>query len=274
MPDNEDQIKFMFGYPSADYPDVYDAIELNKFYATYISANPASSAKVPNYYGGRYLTSLGNLKMFNNTSKDRPNFLVSVRPFEAKDLIHVAENPVITTALNDEGKQAVITVSKIPAVIIKQTNEISLDYWKTGVPFRYSLDKKTGLIHPVTGNEEADKIVCGSFAVGTDGTYTLVLGGSATTTLGGLPAGSIFNTANHEKTYGIPFLDYSQWTPDDVNFDYTKWTGDQNDVAGYKTAALNAIMGGDDLLQTVAQDIMKIYDLDYVDPLPKRFRFC
>lgn len=272
MPDNEDQIKFMFGYPSADYPDVYDAIELNKYYATYICANPATSANVPNYYGGRYLTSLGNLKMFNNTSKDKPNFLVSVRPFEANSILHVS-NPTITTALNAEGAQAVITVDDIPAMIIKQTSEISLDYWKTGVPFRYSLDKKTGLIFPVTGNEEIDKTVaCGSFIVKANGNYTLVLGGTKSNCLVASDNYK-WNTLNHEKTAGVPFLDYTQWNTEDVMFDYSKWTGTETELASDKEKVLNAIMGGDDLLQTVADDVQKIYDLDYEDPLPKRFRF-
>ena len=38
-PDNADLIKAMYGYPSADYPDIYDAIELNKYRGLYISAS-------------------------------------------------------------------------------------------------------------------------------------------------------------------------------------------------------------------------------------------
>ena len=46
----------MFGYASADWPDIYEVIDFNNEYDLYISAPTVNTKEYPNYYGGVYFT--------------------------------------------------------------------------------------------------------------------------------------------------------------------------------------------------------------------------
>lgn len=277
-PDNADLIKAMFGYPSADYPDLYDAIELNKSYGTYISAPAGTSAKVPNYYGGVYLTSLGVLHMYCNTSVTKPNFDVSIRPGEVTQKLHIAAAEKITATLNQPGKQAVITVTGVPAKVIKTTNEIVFDYWNAKVPFRYRLDKASGLIYPATSsvtNSEATLIACGVFKLQSDGTYTFQLGGDSSLNVGGSVQAQ-WNTAKDEITDGIPFYDFSKRGVG--VYDYSAYYDSENDADGAKFAewvdGTDAKVIADAILNGGKATIQNgTIDLVYDEPLFKKFRF-
>ena len=277
-PDNAAMIKAMYGYPSADWPDIYELIELNKQFGVYVSANPGTSNDVPNYYGGYYQTSLGYKKMYCNTSKEEPNFLTSVRSGEFASFLHVDEdNSKVTTALNEAGSSAVITITGIPAKIMKNTSEIAFDYWNQKKPFRYSLDKNTGLIHPSSNSvksSDAQAITCGTFKMVTDPStgnvsYTLNLGANAD-----LDATvKNWNTAADESEYGIPFIDYTKYGSG--VYDYSDYYADvtfdtwNNTEDGEASKILNAILNGG-----VAEDIgtAKV-DLSYPEGLAKKVRF-
>lgn len=275
-PDNGAMIKAMFGYPSADWSDVYEAIELNKEFGLYISANPGTSSDIPNYYGGYYQTSLGYMKMYCNTSKEDPNFLVSIRPNEFTDKLKLstASNEKVTTVLNEAGKSAVITISGIPTKLIKNTSEIAFDYWNQKKAFRYSLDKSTGLIHPSSESvkdEEGQKITCGTFSLVTDEstgetTYTVNLG--ADTSLDATVKN--WNTASDETTYGIPFIDFTKYGSG--VYDYSAYYGD--DFASWASTdnakdITSAILNGGE-----ADDVgAALVKLSYSEGLAKKIRF-
>lgn len=279
-PDNEAMIKAMYGYPSADWPDVYELIELNKQFGVYVSANPGTSSDVPNYYGGYYQTSLGYMKMYCNTSKDDPNFLVSVKPNKINSILQMENSNATVTlsTLNEKGSSASIVITRIPAKLIKNTSEIAFDYWNQKKPFRYAIDRAKGIITPSSESvkdSDAQSIVCGTITLADDGTYTVVLGKPASTTVEG------WNTAADETKYGIPFIDLTKYGSGVYDYsayykdDFEKWnslsdTGSGEDaVLADHNKILTAILNGG-----TAEDIgdAKV-DLSYSEGLVEKIRF-
>lgn len=287
-PDNAAMIKAMFGYPSAHWTDIYDLIELNKEYGVYVSANPGASVEIPNYYGGYYQTSLGYLKMYCNTSKEDPNFEVSIKPNKMYNLFGL-KNPTTTkddvttakalvnTALNEPGEQAIITITDVPAKLVKSTSEIAFDYWNSKKPFRYTLKKSEGILYPspdsVKNDADAAAIPCGTFKQEENGTFTFHIGGDSKL----YPSATSWNTKATETKYGIPFIDYtaygsskydySQYLPE--NTEVADWTGknDGKDV-NYAEAVKNAILNGGSV------EIQNgTIELSYSEALQEKIRF-
>ena len=289
-PDNADLIKAMYGYPSADYPDLYDLLEFNKKYGTYVSAHPGVSKDVPNYYGGTYLTTKGILKMYCNTSKNSPNYQVSIKPVkfaewkekegEGASLVpahasYVSEikqklledvNVGFNTALNFGDAQATVTITGIPESIIPKIDAFVFDYWGSAVTgYQYVLKEVTegkGVLLPSpkeTTDEDARLIACGYYEKQDDDTYTFVFGGN-----NALNLDYRWNTAQDEKTYGIPFLDYRKYKGL-TSYDYKALgvTGVDN---GNASKILNALLTGG--VVTVGTKV-----LDYEKPIADRFRF-
>ncbi len=77
-PNNEAMIHSMFGLPTADYPDLVEAVAFNKEYGLYISAPAGTNEEYPSTYGGSYLTKYGLFDFENVTDKDNPNFIVKI----------------------------------------------------------------------------------------------------------------------------------------------------------------------------------------------------
>ena len=280
-PDNADLIKAMYGYPSADYPDLYDLLEFNKKYGTYVSAHPGVSKDVPNYYGGTYLTTKGILKMYCNTSKNSPNYQVSIKPAKFSALnddgtvSYVSEikqklledvNVKFTTALNFGDGQALVTIEGIPESIISKLDAFVFDFWGSAVTgYQYVLKEvteDTGVLLPSpkeTTDEDARLIACGYYQKQEDGTYTFVFGGNNS-----IGVDYRWNTEQDEKTYGIPFLNYKKYKGL-TSYDYTALgvTGVDN---GNASKVLNALLSGGTV--TIGTKV-----LDYEKPIAERFRF-
>ncbi len=68
------QINAMIGIPTADWPDLQDAIDFNNQFGLYISAPPGTDASYPSYYGGIYLTTRGLFPFYEVSEKDTPNY--------------------------------------------------------------------------------------------------------------------------------------------------------------------------------------------------------
>lgn len=287
-PDNGPMIKAMFGYPSAHWTDIYDLIELNKEYGVYVSANPGSSVDVPNYYGGYYQTSLGYLKMYCNTSKEDPNFEVSIKPKSMYSLFglknptvedtegNVTAKALVSTALNMQGEQATITITNVPAKLIKSTNEIAFDYWNAKKPFRYTLKKSEGILYPspdsVKNNEEATKIPCGTFVQNEDGTYTFKIGGDSKL----YPSATSWNTAADETKYGIPFIDYTKYGSS--KYDYSKYIPENGSLEDWKSLDETPVSYADAVAATILSGgTVEIdngnVDLLYEEGLGEKIRF-
>lgn len=266
-PDNADLIKSMYGYPSADWPDIYDAIEFNKNYGVYLSASPGTSNNIPNYYGGYYLTNKGLLKMYCNTSKTKPNYEVAVKPGKVSQTLNITSNESLSTvSLNEKGKQATIVISNLPAFLIRNTDELAFNFWNKTLPFRYKLDKKNNLVFPSSysvSSEDGQKIACGKIELKEDGTYLITLGGDSTSNN---VVGYNWNTKSDEENYGIPFIDFTTYNYDyselyNEDFDTWKETSDSNTI-------LSCILNG--TKSTVDNDTI---DVSYSKPLSELFRF-
>ena len=271
-PDNADLIKAMYGYPSADYPDIYDAIELNKYRGLYISASAGTSAAVPNYYGGYYLTSKGKLQMYCNTNPSKPNFEVVVKAKEASSrhasqVLSLKDFSMTLASLNEKGKQCTLIFSGIPVELLKDTKEIAFNYWDSVLPFRYAIDLTNGTIHPgsTVTNADAKAKLCGCVEMAKDGTYTI--------TLGNIPAdkgveGSP-NTLEDFQNFGIPFLDLTTWA-----FDYSELyeaTTDGSFATWKESDDAKAILAA--ITSTGKCTVDSTIDLDYGEILADRFRF-
>jgi len=76
---SEAQIKAMIGTPSAEFPDIQEAIEYNVNNSLYISAPPGVRSPLVNYYGGVYITTEACIENFYKViDPENPNFLVEV----------------------------------------------------------------------------------------------------------------------------------------------------------------------------------------------------
>ena len=281
-PNNRAMIESMFGYASADWPDLFEVIDFNNEFGLYISAPTVDSAEFPNYYGGTYLTKLGLLNMYRVTDKTAPNYEVGLKVgLESTDIPGV-ENSVLTLAtLNEPGAQAKIEITGVDANIYKKMKYLDFS-WTGNVPFRYKLDKTNGWLLPDSSSVAdlaGQKIVCGSFQLNAaTRKYDFVIGGAKTDQYG-TTFTTAMNTANDEKTYGIPFIDFSGRSyKADSAYDYSSYmvTKDAEydsveswiaeDTTGLPLAILEAIVDGGTV---VTEDGTT---LKYTSPLNNAFR--
>ena len=206
-PSNPDRIRAMFGYPSADYPDLYEAIDFNARYGLYISAPSANVDTHPNYYGGVYFTKRGILPVYRLSDKKKPNFEIGIEPGKEKlSIAEVSENSTIEVYLDDPSKpndQARIEFSKVPLSVVNKCAYLDFDDWKTGKTFRYKIDRSNGLILDPNTN-----VVCGTMVLDGDemNSYHISLGGNGEsgTLLGGYQG--VLNTLGDSK---VPFIKLS-----------------------------------------------------------------
>lgn len=263
-PKNQQMIETMFGYASADWPDIYEVIDFNQQYGVYISAPTVDVAEYPNYFGGVYLTKYGLLEMYRVTDKKNPNFEIGLKiGAESTSLPDVDASTFVVAKLNDPGTSAKIEITGVDADVYKKLQYIDFK-WTGNVPFRYKLDKANGWLLPDSSSvadAAAQKIVCGSFQLNADTRkYDFIIGGTKAEQYGNVFTAAM-NTANDEKIYGIPFIDfsgrtfkaesiydYSQYmTTVDATYDSVdEWIA--GDTTGLPTAILNAIVNGGTVL--------------------------
>lgn len=217
-PHNKDMIQSMFGYASADWPDLFEVIDFNNEYGVYISAPTVDVAEYPNYYGGVYLTKQGVLPLYRVTDKKNPNFEVGMPIGKESAFLPGVDSSTFGLAdLNEAGKQAVITITGVDSDVFKRLKYIDFEWGSTGT-FRYKLDKTTGLLYPDASTLKvtdaiSQNTVCGSFEFNkSTNKYDFIIGGTEKdqhTALSGTLQDGAMNTAEHETKYGIPFIDFN-----------------------------------------------------------------
>lgn len=214
-PNNPQMIQTMFGYASADWPDLFEVLDFNNKYGLYISAPTVDVTEYPNYFGGVYLTKKGLLEMYRCTDKKNPNFETALKiGAEGISLPDVDSSSITLAALNTPGTQAKIEITNVDPKVFQKMKYIDFN-WTGDVPFRYKLDKTNGWLLP-DASSVADltgqKKVCGSFELNADtGKYDFIIGGEKADQHGNNTTADM-NTANDEKMYGIPFIDFSSST--------------------------------------------------------------
>lgn len=224
-PNNPQMIQTMFGYASADWPDLYEVLDFNNEYGVYISAPTANASEYPNYYGGTYLTKEGILNMYRVEDKKNPNYELALVPGKENIVLESADNSSFQNdgisgenqigILNTPGVQSKIMISGVDSSVFSRMKYIDFNWSGKGVPFRYKLDKANNILVPDSSSvaeSAGQKIVCGSFQRNPDtGKYDFILGGKETDHPN---AGSTItmNTATDENTYGIPFIDFNSET--------------------------------------------------------------
>ena len=73
------QLVSMLGVPTADWPDIQDALDFNSQYGLWVSAPPGTSEAYPSYYGGVYVTKHGLFPFYNVEDKNNPTFRVPIK---------------------------------------------------------------------------------------------------------------------------------------------------------------------------------------------------
>lgn len=238
-PKNPEMINAMFGYANADYPDIYELLDVNNEYGVYVSAPTVETSEYPNYFGGAYLTKYGVLEMYRVTDKANPNMEVGLTVGKESMVLPDVDSSTLTLAdLNDSGKQAKIEITGVDSAVFKKLKFIDFN-WKGETPFRYRLDKVNGWLLPDASSvseSAAQQIVCGSFELNADtGKYDFIIGGEKTDQYGNTFT-SAMNSADDERLYGIPFIDFAGRTyKADEAFNYVQYFPENvEDVAGWK----------------------------------------
>ena len=246
-PNNPNRIRAMFGYPSADYPDLYEAIDFNVNYGLYLSAPSANVDTHPNYYGGIYFTKRGIFPVYRFTNKKKPNFEIGIEP--GKELAFIKEATsatTITASLDDPSvpsDQSFIDFTNVPLSLINKCSYLDFDDWKTGKTFRYRIDRANGLIVDPSTNT-----VCGTMELSED-KYHIHLGGNgdSNSLLGGYEG--VLNTLADSKVPFIKLSNLKDIKGKSVNYKVLIGTG-EGAFTTFKNGAndgvklLDAIIGG------------------------------
>ena len=253
-PKNPDVIKAMFGYGSADWPDIYEVLDFNNQYGVYISAPTVDVAEYPNYYGGVYLTSQGIVPMYRVTDKKSPNFEVGLLPGkESTTLTSVKSSTLVFNSLNEAGKQALIRITNIDSNVYKRLKYIDFDWPGYKGTFRYKLNKSDGTITPdptLVTDQVGQSVICGSIHLNsTTGKYELVFGGTIADHANPIGAGTIntINTVEDYNNYKIPFIDFTSRAYKAVSsYDYTNYLADDETLDNWSKAddIIDAILNG------------------------------
>jgi hypothetical protein len=141
------QIKAMLGIPTADWPDIQDALDLNATYGLWVSAPPGASASYPSYYGGTYITSQGLFPFYNVTDRTSPSFQVLVDPTQEDDeFIHAQVGnslaPVVNSVVAAPSANVAssttpygpsylneISITSVPAAILNSLVGVEFNFW-------------------------------------------------------------------------------------------------------------------------------------------------
>jgi hypothetical protein len=127
------QLVSMLGVPTADWPDIQDALDFNSQYGLWVSAPPGTSEAYPSYYGGMYVTKHGLFPFYNVEDKNALSFRVLLTPeSENAGYIHGSgTNAVIQpvyAASNPSGFD-VISLTGIPSEILAAADSLYLNFW-------------------------------------------------------------------------------------------------------------------------------------------------
>lgn len=222
---NTSAIEAMIGIPTADWPDIGEAEAFNAEYGLYVSAPPGTSADYPSYYGGLYLTSVGEFPFYKVTDKSEPGYIIGIKSGAEKDFDDTANPVQVTVALSDmtdanNPVQGTIMMSGISPAVYDKLNKIDFNYWGNGTyapkgTYTYKVEKTDGdgfvaKLFCLDSDGVAVKVdgtpVCCGFIVETidadyNTTYTAYIGKAAI----GDNA-----TTNSNKTSGIPYIDFSK----------------------------------------------------------------
>lgn len=127
------QLVSMLGVPTADWPDIQDALDFNSQYGLWVSAPPGTSETYPSYYGGVYVTKHGLFPFYNVEDKNTPSFRVLLTP-EAEnekyihgDIENAAIQPVY--AASSPSGFDVISLTGIPSEILAVADSIYFNFW-------------------------------------------------------------------------------------------------------------------------------------------------
>ena len=272
-----DMIKNLIGVPSADYPDIQEAIEFNRNYGLYISAPAGNSAKYPSYFGGQYFTKVGALPFYKVTNKDNPNFEAAITFGNEKVAVGAGLNATVDVILNtkvvgntevgfsiDKNNQGAIVIDMIDPEVFKKVQHIDFNFWGNsdqGCPagtYRYYLDKATNGIYACDANGAKTNIFCGYFekvnaTEDVPSHFKVVLGGDK--------ASAAYEAANGVPVYNkytnaaVPFIDFNSL----VNYlDY--WNNGSVSAEGGEVTRTNVVLTHDDLDEITSAEADKYFD--------------
>lgn len=234
---NTDMLQAMFGYASADWPDLYEVLDFNHEYGVYVSAPTVDVAEYPNYYGGVYFTKQGVQNLYKVTDKKNPNYEVGILVGKETTTLAGVESssisldrlnlPVTITGMDSDYDQACFKITGVDPAVFKRLKYIDLN-WKKKGQFRYKLDKTNGYLLPDAScvtDPEAQKIVCGTFELdATTGKYRFVVGGLPKDQCQKASRVNEMNSPRDEENYGIPFLDFAGRSyKAAIQYDYTEY---------------------------------------------------
>ncbi len=145
------QIEAMLGIPTADWPDIQDALDINGTYGVWLSAPPGASAAYPSYFGGAYLTKQGLFPFYQVTDRTNPSFQILINPgSEDAEYVHAGGASSVIVAgvgVNSSGDtlppsnttQYSISITGIPPAILSAAIGLSFNFWgNTGAPSAYA----------------------------------------------------------------------------------------------------------------------------------------
>lgn len=175
---NKQRIEAMFGYASADWPDLYEVIDFNNEYGVYISAPTVETKEYPNYYGGVYFTRYGVQPFYRFSNKNDPNYEIGIVPGLESTYYAGSKNSKFTLAeLNKKGEQAHVKIEDIPNNVFKKMTHIDLDFPTYKGTFRYKIDKANGYtIIPDDSMNVETQLICGFCQQEEDGDWTIHFG--------------------------------------------------------------------------------------------------
>jgi len=124
---NEKHIRAMIGIPTANWPDITEAIAFNNGYDLYISAPPGNGAGYSSYFGGKYITKDGILDYWNVTDGDNPNFEIAVPLANEKNYINELNDSDITLELAPQTGKIKLNISNISKKIFERVNALDFD---------------------------------------------------------------------------------------------------------------------------------------------------
>ena len=279
---NKARIESMFGYASADWPDIYEVIDFNNEYDLYISAPTVNTKEYPNYYGGVYFTRNGVMPFYRFTDKRDPNYEIGICPGKESLYFNAATNSDVEITLTEPGKQDIVQIKGIDASVVKKLKYLDLDFPTYKGTYRYKV--VGNVIYPddtmVEDSEHAQYAVGGIFLPQGSTKYILQFG--AKDGISNLSANIAFLPDSAAEWKDVPFLDFSQFSKkpgyaystyfgDDGDFDTWKANTSDEKNTSYQTL-VNAILNGSKI-KTTYNETPEKYTLNYEKPLADRFHF-
>lgn len=206
---NEKAINAYVGLPTANWPDLYEAVAFNNYYGLYISSPAGTSKEYPSYYGGVYLTTKGLFNYWRVDDADNPSYEIELYPGSENVNYDVHDSEMSIVKVNTTSdEQGIISITGIDAQVIQRTSYFNMKCWadsSTGIEDgqEVSYHLVNGSIYPVIDDEDSD-IKVGYYTLTDDGTYTLILGATGSDGNGYISANNSANTPD------IPFIDFTK----------------------------------------------------------------